>query len=302
MEEKLGFGFLGNGITVWDANRTRDNAYLTVAHIHYDRTVEYYEELSAGARRHIKNFAQYENLYPASQPEMLALRPLHGSAFMSAGDKGCYLRDNDFDCPTEQIKYFLSEVWNDARTPLENRLIFHQWRADGKSTAKRLIGKPAHDMLGFLLGQFDKHTLNYRAHAEEKYSVEGLYEDKVGKWIAFDNRSRSCYVEEFDNMQNALDWLNQYTQPVAITDDEEEIVEVWTTPQTNPKTFRKRVKSLMISGLSQSKAEHIASTEPMKLELFYDVELGSFAIDAEAVGNTPLYHPYTGNEISNETT
>ena len=43
---------------------------------------------------------------------------------------------------------------------------------------------------------------------------------------------------------------------VAITDDEEEIVEVWTTPQTNPKTFRKRVKSLMISGLSQSEAEH----------------------------------------------
>ena len=53
----------------------------------------------------------------------------------------------------------------------------------------------------------------------------------------------------------------------------------------------------MISGLSQSEAEHIAATEPMKLELFYDVELGSFAIDAEAVGNTPLYHPYTGNEI-----
>lgn len=85
--------------------------------------------------------------------------------------------------------------------------------------------------------------------------------------------------------------LHTLDHSVAITDDEEEIVEVWTTPQTNPKTFRERVKSLMISGLSQSEAEQIASTEPMKLELFYDVELGSFAIDAEAVGNTPLYHP-----------
>ena len=85
--------------------------------------------------------------------------------------------------------------------------------------------------------------------------------------------------------------LHTLDHSVAITDDEEEIVEVWTTPQANPKTFRKRVKSLMISGLSQSEAEHIASTEPMKLELSY-----------EAVGNTPLYHPYTGCEIPDETT
>ena len=62
--------------------------------------------------------------------------------------------------------------------------------------------------------------------------------------------------------------LHTLDHSVAITDDEEEIVEVWTTPQTNPKTFRERVKSLMISGLSQSEAEQIASTEPMKLELF----------------------------------
>ena len=44
----------------------------------------------------------------------------------------------------------------------------------------------------------------------------------------------------------------------------------------------------------------MAST-PQKLELFYDVALGAFAIDAEAVGNTPLYNPYTGEEIPDET-
>lgn len=167
MKENLGFGFLGNGITVWDASRIQNNDYLTVAHIHYDRTVEYLEELSPEAIRRIEDFAKYENLHPVSQPDMSALKPLQGS--------------------------------------------------------------------------------------------------------------------------------------VAITDDEEEIVEVWTTPQTNPKIFRKRVKSLMMSGLSQQDAERIASTEPMKLELFYDVQLGSFAIDAEAVGNTPLFHPYTGEEIPDET-
>lgn len=33
--------------------------------------------------------------------------------------------------------------------------------------------------------------------------------------------------------------LHTLDHSVAITDDKEEIVEVWTTPQTNPKTFRK---------------------------------------------------------------
>ena len=35
--------------------------------------------------------------------------------------------------------------------------------------------------------------------------------------------------------------------------------------------------------------------------VFRDVALGAFAIDAEAVGNTPLYNPYTGEEIPDET-
>ena len=52
--------------------------------------------------------------------------------------------------------------------------------------------------------------------------------------------------------------LHTLDHSVAITDDEEEIVEVWTTPQTNPNIFRRRVKSLMLSGLSQSEAERLS--------------------------------------------
>lgn len=58
----------------------------------------------------------------------------------------------------------------------------------------------------------------------------------------------------------------------------------------------------MLSGLSQEEAERVVSTTPMELELFYEIGLGGFAIDAEAVGNTPLYSPYTGQEIPDETT
>lgn len=88
---------------------------------------------------------------------------------------------------------------------------------------------------------------------------------------------------------------------LVITDETCDVVEVITTPAVNSEIFRRRVKCLMLSGLKESEAELIVATEPLKLELFYDIDLGAFAIDAEAVGNTPLYNPYTGQEIPDET-
>ena len=88
---------------------------------------------------------------------------------------------------------------------------------------------------------------------------------------------------------------------IAITDDAGEVIEVVTTPRVNPGMFRHRVRSLMLSGLSREEAEKYVASTPQKLELFYDVNLGAFAIDAEAVGNTPLYNPYSGKEIPDET-
>lgn len=89
---------------------------------------------------------------------------------------------------------------------------------------------------------------------------------------------------------------------LAITDDYDTSIKVITTSDTNPVIFRRRVKCQMLSGLSQEEAERVVSTTPMELELFYEIGLGGFAIDAEAVGNTPLYSPYTGKEIPDETT
>lgn len=88
---------------------------------------------------------------------------------------------------------------------------------------------------------------------------------------------------------------------VVIRDDAGEVIEVVTTPTLNPEMFRRRVRSLMLSGLPQQEAEKFVASTPQKLELFYDVGLGAFAIDAEAVGNTPLYNPYTRKEIPDET-
>lgn len=88
---------------------------------------------------------------------------------------------------------------------------------------------------------------------------------------------------------------------LAIKDEVCEVVEVITTPNTYPELFRRRVKCLMNSGLPQGEAEKAIASTPLKLELFYDIGRGGFAIDAEAVGNTPLYNPYTGKEIIDET-
>lgn len=88
---------------------------------------------------------------------------------------------------------------------------------------------------------------------------------------------------------------------LVISDEFCEVIEVETTPDINPEMYRRRVKCLTLSGLPQEEAEKSVASTPQKLELFYDVSLGAFAIDAEAVGNTPLYNPYTAEEIPNET-
>lgn len=124
MKEEIHFSFMGNGITVWDAFRTRNGDYLTVAHIDYNRTVKYYGRVSLEAKKRIENFAKYENSHPVSQPEMLALCPIN-SAFMSLEEKDNYLRN--YDCGADGISRFISEVWDDTKTPPENLTLFRQW-------------------------------------------------------------------------------------------------------------------------------------------------------------------------------
>ena len=55
---ELGFGHLGNGVTVWNRLELRDGDYKTIAHIAPDRTVTYYEDgLPEDVRAQIEEFA-----------------------------------------------------------------------------------------------------------------------------------------------------------------------------------------------------------------------------------------------------
>lgn len=124
MKEDIHFSFMGNGITVWDATRSRNGDYLTVAHIDYNRTVKYYGKVSQEAKNRIENFARYENSHPVSQPQMLALCPIN-SAFMSPEEKDSYLRNHD--CSADGIERFISQAWDNTKTPRENISLFQQW-------------------------------------------------------------------------------------------------------------------------------------------------------------------------------
>ncbi len=90
---------------------------------------------------------------------------------------------------------------------------------------------------------------------------------------------------------------NQDCNALRIAENYDETIEVTTSHKVNPLTFRRRVRCLMISGMTWAQAEQYATTHPIQLSLFYDIGRGAFAVDSEAVDKTPLYNPYTGEEI-----
>jgi hypothetical protein len=58
-EYSLGYGFMGNGITVWNHAEEQDGDYVTVAHIAADREVTYYDkDMPADVKAQIEHIAQ----------------------------------------------------------------------------------------------------------------------------------------------------------------------------------------------------------------------------------------------------
>lgn len=53
----IGFGYMGNGLIVWDRNREKHGDYMNIAHIDPERKVKYYEELSEEVKSYIHNIA-----------------------------------------------------------------------------------------------------------------------------------------------------------------------------------------------------------------------------------------------------
>lgn len=56
-EYDIGFGHLGNGITVWNRTETAFGDYKNIAHIGADRTVKFYEDLPPEIKAKIQHVA-----------------------------------------------------------------------------------------------------------------------------------------------------------------------------------------------------------------------------------------------------
>lgn len=61
----------------------------------------------------------------------------------------------------------------------------------------------------------------------------------------------------------------------------------------HPIAFRRATLSLMESGLTEKQAEALIGSQGFEMELFYEGDNGLFAVESEAVENTPIYSPYT---------
>lgn len=77
-----------------------------------------------------------------------------------------------------------------------------------------------------------------------------------------------------------------------------EVITVRLDKRTTPIAFKNKVSCLMLSGLSREESEKIAS-EPMELELYYEIGSGLMAVEPEAVEAGYIYSPYSGELYEN---
>lgn len=76
--EDLGFGHLGNGVTVWDRSRERNGDYLTVAHISRERKIDWHAKVSPAQKERIEEFARTDNMTRSATQNELVLVPIEG--------------------------------------------------------------------------------------------------------------------------------------------------------------------------------------------------------------------------------
>jgi antirestriction protein ArdC len=96
-EYRLGYGFFGNGITIWNKAEDRNGDYATVAHIERDRTVSFYDkDLPEDVKAAIENTARtmdddaLDPLPQANVPRVTELDMSLPDPLTSAADRDAY--------------------------------------------------------------------------------------------------------------------------------------------------------------------------------------------------------------------
>jgi hypothetical protein len=88
---------------------------------------------------------------------------------------------------------------------------------------------------------------------------------------------------------------------LRIREEEGDVMEVYLNPETMPEAYRRKKHELVHnSGMTEEEADRYLLTTPIPMELFYDIDRGLFAVEAEAGEACEVYNPYTGKEILND--
>jgi len=94
--------------------------------------------------------------------------------------------------------------------------------------------------------------------------------------------------------------MNEFEEPLKVIEDEGDVIDVLLTPNKTPIAYNRKLHELINkSGMTKEEAE-VYLLVPIHLELFYSMEQGVFAVEAEVLDSCEIYNPYTGREIPNE--
>ena len=105
-------------------------------------------------------------------------------------------------------------------------------------------------MLNYLLQDMERGSM-YSVEAREEYCCAGIYSADNKRFVAFDNYTRECFVEEFDTFKEAVRWIRYEDKPAAellFNADSGDLLHVYLSPDKTPNAFQKKVKCLMSSG------------------------------------------------------
>lgn len=92
--------------------------------------------------------------------------------------------------------------------------------------------------------------------------------------------------------------MSPQTQPLRISQTNEEVIEFYLDPVKHPVAYKRKMHELTAQGLSFTEAERFIGTTPFIIEIYYELNIGVFAVESEAVEHCQIYNPYTGQQIA----
>ena len=200
---ELGFGHLGNGVTVWNRLELRDGDYKTVAHIAPDRTVTYYEDgLPENVRAQIEEFAATSTMTISATQDapVFSTPPLVREPAVTPAEAG------EPTYPSHELPYIFCE-WSES-------IVFQDKTAYSLQEFDRLMKQADDEYVAGKTAAMAKYgTWQKWYDADDPEYNAFLGYDKVKFTLVMpDGRTFTERQDIGDGDGGVLDFLNQYDE------------------------------------------------------------------------------------------